>query len=91
MRSTTYDRIVQKGERKGRLEGRAELVAAQLRDRLRTGADRFLAAVAGADEEELLAIGRAVAQQRSRAKLLAALEALCGGANGRARAPRARR
>ncbi len=87
MRSTTYDRIVQEGERKGRLE----LVTELLQGRLGRDAVRFVEALAAVDDERLLAIGRAVAQQRSRAKLLAALEALCGGANGRARAPRARR
>lgn len=88
MRSTTYDRIVQEG----RLKGQGELVATLLRDRLGSEATRFVEALAAADEERVVAIGRAIAQHPSRATLLAALEALCGGLErGRARTPRARR
>lgn len=67
------------------------LLASQLETRLGRDAAPYVAALDGADDERLDAVGRAIAKHTYRAKLVAALDALGAPANGRARPRRPRR
>ena len=81
MRSTTYDKIIEEGERKGREEGLAqgklEVLSEQLRERLGDDADDLIRRLTqGLDEDRLREVGRLLVSKRTKRQLREALDAI---------------